>query len=405
MNGLSLALADLRHRRLAHLLHLLLLALGVAMVVALIGLSAQIERRFDQDGRGVDAVIGAKGSPLQLILSTVYHLDIPTGNIPLAEAEALSRNPTVAEAIPLSLGDNARGYRIIGTTPALIAQHQAQFASGVVWNAPMEAVIGAEVARAGLKLGDHFVGMHGLGSSGHAHADHAYQVVGVLAPTGGVLDRLILTSLDSVWALHAPHHHADEHEDHDDDDDHAAAPPREITALLIRYRSPLAAAGFPRMVNTQTRLQAAVPALETARLLNLLGVGLDMLRGVALLLIAASGLSVFVAVVQSMESRQYDLAVLRCLGAGRRDVVWLLWLSAVLLCCVGTLLGWGLGHTAVALLAAMRGPAQGVGLSGASFESAELWLLAVPPLLATLAVAIPAWRAYRTDITTLLARP
>jgi putative ABC transport system permease protein len=407
MNLLTLAWADLRYRKLAHLLHLLLLTLGIAMIVALLGIASQVERRFEQDGRGVDAVVGAKGSPLQLILSSVYHLDIPTGNIPLADAEALARHPMVAAAIPLALGDSARGFRIVGTSAALIDGQTARYAVGQVWNAPMEAVIGAAVARAGLKLGDRFVGQHGLAGNGRAHGEQPYRVVGVLAATGGVLDRLILTSVDSVWALHGQGGD-DDHDDHvdhgDGDEDEHRDAPREITALLIRYRSPMAAAGFPRYVNSQTRLQAAVPALETARLLNLFGIGFEALTAIAVLMIGAAALSVFVAVVQSMDARQYELAVLRCLGASRRDTVAVLWLGAVLLCAAGTLAGWLLGHAAVAALGRLQASSQSLGFSGTQGVIAEWWLLVMPFAVASLAVAIPAWRTWRVDIAALLTR-
>ena len=417
MNHLALALADLRHRPLAHLLHLILLTLGVAMIVALIGIGGQVQRRFEQDGRGIDAVVGAKGSPLQLILSSIHHLDVPLGNIPLAEAERLARHPLVASAIPLALGDSARGFRIVGTDAALIETQGAAYAEGRSWQEPMEAVLGSEVAaRSGLAVGERFAGQHGLGGHGRSHEEHLYRVVGVLAATGGVLDRLILTAVDSVWALHGQHvpeeDHAreatSEHGEDDEDDEHDKHPqdsPREITALLIRYRSPLAAAGFPRMVNSQTRLQAAVPAVETARLLNLFGLGSDALAAIGLAMIAAAALSIFAAVVQAMEARQYELAVLRCLGADRGDSVLVLWLGALLLCGFGTLIGWLLGHAAIASLELLQRPAQGLGLDGLRIASGEWLLLPAPFLIATLAVAIPAWRVWRQDLATLLAKP
>jgi putative ABC transport system permease protein len=402
MNLLTLAAADLRHRPLPNFLHLILLGLGVAMISALLLISTQISGRLQRDANGVDLVLGAKGSPLQLILSTVYHLDIPTGNIPLDEAMRWANNPMISEAIPLSLGDNARGFRIVGTTPALLKHYGATFLQGRVWDAPMQTVVGSEVAQSGFVAGASFVGMHGLGASGHAHADHQYHVVGVLAPTGTVLDRLILTSLDSVWEVHGAHH----------DDDHvttAAAAPgysaaQEITAMLMTYRTPLAAASLPRMINTQSKLQAAVPAMETARLLNLLGLGFDTLRALAAVLIAAAALSVFVALYTAMETRQYDLAVLRSLGMSRGKVVALLWMQALSLSIVGTLLGLLLGHAAVEIMGRVAGSGRNVSLTGLSLQIDELAILLLPLLVGTLAALLPAWRAYRSDVAATLSQ-
>ncbi|MFT4047792.1 MAG: ABC transporter permease [Solimonas sp.] len=404
----TLAVADLRRHRLANSLHLLLMALGVALIAALLLLASQIAGRFERDAEGVDLVVGAKGSPLQLILSTVYHLDIPTGNIPLDEAQRWAQHPMVASAIPISLGDNVHGFRIVGTSPAMLDRYGARFVSGHVWQAPMEAVIGADVAREGLADGATFVGSHGLAAGGHAHADHPYRVVGVLAPTHTVLDRLVLTSLDSVWKIHEDHHHHDDG-DHDDDDaaqpaDGGYRPSQEITALLLRYRSPIAAVSLPRAINMQSKLQAASPAFETARLLQLLGLGFATLKALAGVLIATAALSVFIALYTALETRQYDLAVLRSLGASRSKLVALLWLQALLLSGAGALLGLLLGHAAIEALGLLSPKASGIKLSGLTVLPSELWLLTLPLVVGTLAAVLPAWRAYRNDPAATLAQ-
>ncbi len=169
-------------RPLASALNLLLLTLGLAAVVLVLLVSEQVDRGFERDVQGIDLVVGAKGSPLQLILAGVFHIDVPPGNIALQDFEALQRNPLVAQAIPLSLGDSFAGYRIVGTTPEYPAHYGAAWAAGRVWNRPMEAVLGATVAGAmrraagdagralgggaGGLLGQSFVGTHGLAPGG-----------------------------------------------------------------------------------------------------------------------------------------------------------------------------------------------------------------------------------------------
>lgn len=414
MTLLGLALADLRHRQYAQALHVLLMASGLALLVVLLGVTTQVGDRLDRNSRGIDAVVGAKGSPLQLILSTVHHLDVPTGTLPLDEVDRLARDPRVAEAIPIALGDNLRGYRIVGSTPALITHYGARLADGRAWQAPMEAVIGAEVAASGIAIGDAFHGVHGLGS-GRAHGGAPYRVVGVLARTGSVVDRLVLTGLDSIWTLHAapatrrPVAKAatdaadddDEHDDHHDGDQSAG--PR-VTAVLIRYRSPIAALSLPREINERSDHLAAVPAIETARLLGLIGVGIGALKALAALLLAASALSLLVAMVQTLDERQHDLALFRSLGARRSAILWLLWLAAALPALLATVLGLALGHVGLGLLAAGSQAASSLALDPLQPATGEALLAALPLLLATLAVLGPAWRVYRSDVAATLAR-
>jgi putative ABC transport system permease protein len=222
----GLSLAYIRARALNAGLNLALLALGVAMIVLLLLFSAQLEDRLTRDARGIDLVIGSKGSPLQLILSSIYHVDFPTGNIPLAEAERWAEHTLVAEAIPLALGDSLAGFRIIGTEHAYVGHYGGELAAGRLWDAPFEATLGALVAaQTGLAVGDHFVGSHGLAPGGPEHGEHPYTVVGVLKPTASVLDRVVLTPVESVWLAHGmePHEHDDEasHDEHatEHDDD------------------------------------------------------------------------------------------------------------------------------------------------------------------------------------------
>ncbi|MCI4440174.1 ABC transporter permease, partial [Tibeticola sp.] len=171
MSTLRLAWRNLWAQPLTGVLNLLLLTLGLVSVGFVLLARGALEQAFQRDLSGIDLVVGAKGSPMQLILSGVFHIDQPTGNVALSEVEALERQPLVAEVIPLSLGDTVGGFRIVGTTPAYLAHYQASFAQGTVWSAPMQAVLGAQAAaRLGLGVGQRFVGVHGLGGGGHAHA-------------------------------------------------------------------------------------------------------------------------------------------------------------------------------------------------------------------------------------------
>ena len=386
----GLSLAYLRARPLATALNLLLLALGVATITVLMLVTEQLESRMGRDARGIDLVAGAKGSPMQLVLSAVFHLDAPTGNIPLAEANALARQRYVKKAIPLALGDSYKSFRIVGSNHEYPAHYGARVADGRLWNAPMEATLGAEVAaRANLAVGAKFAGAHGLGEGGDEHENEPYRVVGVLAPTGTVLDRLVLTSVESVWQVHE--HGA------------PAGAPKELTALLIQYASPLAAATLPRMVNASSSLQAASPAYESARLFRMIGVGVDVLRAFGVVLMLAAGLSVFIALLNALDERRYDLAIMRMLGATPARLMGLMLLEGSFLAVAGGIAGVGLGHVLTEALGAALRHAQQAPVSGWAWSNQEWWLLAASLGVGILAAFIPAWRAYRSDVAPVLA--
>lgn len=404
----SLAWQHLWAKPLLTALNLLLLVLGFGAITFVILASEQTEQQVQRDLAGVDLVVGAKGSPLQLILSGIFHVDSPTGNIPAQAQQTLQAHPLVAQVIPVALGDSAQGYRIVGTDAQYISLHQARLAQGQWQDSPMQAVLGAEVARTlGWQVGQAFTGSHGLGSGGDEHADRPFRVAGILAPTGGVLDRLILTPVSSVWAVHDTHH---EHDDHAPEPEHGHEheeaqhdePPRELTMLLVRYKSPLAAVSLPRWVNSQGPLQAASPALEAARLFSLLGVGMDVLKGFGAVLLLAAGLSVFIALTHAVRERQAELAMMRMLGATPARVSLTVVMEALALSLLGALLGIALGHGLTHAVGWALQAQHGMALTGAWLSPHEAWIPVLAIGLALLACLGPTWRAYRTDMLTLL---
>ncbi len=381
----------------ALLLNVLLLTLGLASVTFLLLVNAQVQRAFDRDLAGIDVVVGAKGSPLQLILAGVLHIDVPSGNIPLSDVQALTANPQVAKLIPLSLGDSFRGYRIVGTSTAYPQHYQATLSAGQWWQGRMQAVLGAQVAAStALPLGAEFAGTHGIAGGGEVHDAALYQVVGTMAPCDCVLDRLILTDTESVWYVH------EKTEALDDSDRKALEEAREVTLALIQYTSPLAAVTFPRFINTTTEMQAAAPAVEITRLLRMLGVGTDVLRGFATVLLVVAALSLLIALWNALRERQADLAMLRMLGASPRKIVLLLLAETLLMACVATVLGLLLGHGLTALVGYWLMQDRSLPITGWLWLHEE-WL--VPALgggLAVVATAAPAWAAYRLDVLKLL---
>nr|WP_295772218.1 ABC transporter permease [Rhodoferax sp.] len=408
MKTLAFAWHYLWSRPLGAALNVLLLSLGLASITFLLLVGFQLSKAFERDLAGVDVVVGSKGSPMQLILSGVLHIDVPPGNVKLQAVQALARHPLVANVIPISLGDNVEGFRIVGTSHDYVNLYNATLVQGRLWDAPMQVVLGAAVAaKLGVPLGGQMVGSHGLGAGGHAHGGSRYAVVGVLAPSGGALDRLVLTDTASVWHVHEdagkPDH--DEHEgkaEHGSNHQAERDADREVTMALIRYKTPLAAISFPRYVNTSTGMQAAAPAVEVTRLLHMLGLGIDVLRAFAGVLLLTAGLSVFIALWSAVRERRGDLALLRMLGAPPRKIAALLLCEALWLGLLAAGLGLLLGQGFAAALGWFFQLDSTLLIGGMVWPPA----LAIVPALAlgvSLGAALlPALGAYRVSVLELL---
>jgi putative ABC transport system permease protein len=398
MNALSLALASIRARPLQSALCVLASAAGFALLAALFLLSQAIAGGFERNAEGVDVVAGAKGSPLQLVLSSVYHADVPTGNIEAADAEKIAHNPKVRLAIPLALGDSYRGYRIVGTTPDYLKLYGAVLADGKVFAQPFEAVAGAF---ADLKTGAHFFGVHGLSiDADDVHRYHEYKIIGKLKPTGTVLDRLILTPVESVQELHK----------HPDAGDPDAAEElkigHQVTALLLQVKNPIAVMTLPRELNKDANLLAASPGLEMTRLAVSLGVGRDLLAALGAGFVALSTLMLLSSLASGLAARRYDLSVLRVLGASPLTLSCTVIAEGAALSLAGALLGLALGHLFAYAVAAGVDSLRGLVLAQAMLraQAMDAQLLALGLVTGLLGGLLPAWSAARTDIASLLAK-
>ena len=180
MNIFKLSIKNLFYRPLSSLLSLLLLALGVSMISLLVLINSVVQDQMNNNLKGIDMVVGAKGSPLQLILSSVYHIDSPTGNISLKEARSIEKNPMVGNSVPLLYGDNYEGFRIVGTNEKFIELYNLSIENGSFWDDEFEVVVGKKIAtKLNLKVGDTFVTSHGLRQTGEAHADTPFTIVGI----------------------------------------------------------------------------------------------------------------------------------------------------------------------------------------------------------------------------------
>lgn len=378
-------------------LSLLLLALGTGLISILLLVTTQVEDKFDKNQAGVDLIIGAKGSPLQLVLSSMYHIDNPTGNINLGEFQEFMAKPLarryIKQVIPVSSGDSHAGHRIVGTTHAYPKLYEAELAQGKLWEKKFEVTIGSVVAkRLNMKVGDEFHSAHGVGGEGGMHEDKPLTVVGVLKPTGSVVDQLLLTGTETVWGVH---------EVEGEPIDSAS---REVTSMLVFCRNKFGVLTIPNLINKQTKMMAASPAMETARLYDLTGNAIDVLKILAIIIVVVSGLSIFISLFSSLKERQYELALMRVMGATPSRLFFLVILEGIILSILGYIIGIGLSHFAMFMLEGSLEESYQYDFSSTLFLTEEWYLLIGAVALGFIAALIPAVRASRTDISTTLTR-
>ncbi|WP_442761969.1 ABC transporter permease [Malikia spinosa] len=413
---LWLALQSAWNRRHTLCLTLVALSLSVAMLLGVERAREAAKQGFEQSIAGTDLIVGARGSPVQLLLHSVFHLGEASHDMSWNSYQRLRDDPAVAWVIPLTLGDSHQGFPVLGTNQDYFKhlrhgdQRPLVLASGRRFEQLFEVVIGAEVARQlGYRLGDKLALSHGQGQEQgeealHDHEDLPFQVVGVLARTGTPVDRTLHVSLQALEAIHLGWQ--------------GGAPlpglniparfvqkfdlqPKRVTAALVGLENRAGVFRLQRALHQypDEALQAVLPGVALDQLWNLLGVVEQTLAGVSLLVLAM-GLSTMVAIVWAgLGERRRELAILRSVGAGRRHIVALLALEGLLLSLAGALLGYGLLGLAAQAGAGWIQAELGLALPAWGSPANELKLLAGVLLAGLCASLLPAWRAARLTLS------
>lgn len=382
---------NLRAKPLQTALSLALLGFGVGMVSLMLLTEKQVNDAFERNIKDIDLVLGAKGSPLQLILANVYHIDAPTGNINQRAAEKVLKHPYIDSGIPLAYGDNHEGYRIVGTEHSYVAHYGATLAEGQLWAAPYEVTAGARVAEnLGLHVGDTFFSAHGLKDQTDIHTNKTFTVVGILEPSGSVVDQLLLTPMESIWYVHM------------EDGEVLAPETREITAMLLKKRNPLAVLTIPNTLR-DTNMQVALPAIEVNRMTQQFGLGTSALRAIAMLIMALSFASIFISVLDNIRARRHELALMRTMGGTPGTLYRLLLLEGGLLSVAGTVLGLVLSRVGMTVLSQVVEAQFHYDVAAMGVLGSEWALAGAAILVGLLASAIPARRSLRLDISRTLS--
>ena len=415
MNIFKLSFKNIFHKPVGTILSIVLLTLAVGIISILIHVNSSIENQMNNNLKGIDMVVGAKGSPLQLILSSVYHVDSPTGNISLADAKSIINNRMVKNSTKLSFGDNHKGFKIVGTEKSFLELYNCNIKNGRVWEKSLEAVVGKKAAEIlELNVGDEFTSTHGLGDYGESHEDSEFKVVGILEYSGSVADQLILTSIESVWDIHKEHNHDhdeehnhdhdEEHDhDHDEEHDHGDDDEKEITSILIKFDSPMNIISFPRYVNEETNMQAAVPSYEISRLFKIFGIGLETLTYLAYLIMFVSGLSLFLNLLNSLRERKYEMALIRTIGGTKIQTSLMLFYESIILCIIGFFGGIILSRIGILVTSNLLEESLNYSISMPIFlSSQELILLIFSISIGIISCIIPAFNVYKMNISKTL---
>ena len=414
----KLAWKNIWFKPLNTILSVVLLTSSVAIITTLVLVEKQFEEKFSSNIDGVDLVMGAQGSPLQLILSAVYQVDSPTGNISYDSAKVWMQHPFIQKAIPLAFGDNYLGYKILGTTPDYLDKYGAEISEGKLFEKNFEVVIGSDIAqKLSLKIGDEFFGSHGDAAEGEVHDHYGYKVVGIAKPTGKVVDNLILCTIPSVWQMHGSHGeeenpahgeeghvHVEGEEHHEEADMTLDEPGMEITAVLLKFRNKMGIVTWPRIIAQNTKMQVASPAIEVNRLFSLFGIGISALQYLAYGIMLISGISIFIALYNTLKERENEFALMRVNGAKRLQLLKVVMIESLLLCVVGFIFGTILGRVGLSMLSNSAEEDFKMSFNPYEFiweKEGTLFLLTI--FVGFIAALIPAIKAYNLNISKTLA--
>lgn len=415
LGGLPLMVRrSLRQHALSTSVTVLAVALAGGLVMSVFAIQKQTLDAFTGGNFGFDGVVGARGSPLQLVLNAVFHLETSPGNIPWSLYTELKGRRYVETAVPIALGDNYHGYRIVGTTEEMFTKLEYQVGRrytvappGRFFNPELrEAVVGSTVAaKARLGVGSVFNPYHGLDFNPEArHADE-YVVVGVLAPTNTPADRVIWIPIEGVYRM-------SDHELRGSGQVYVPSPAqdipdehKEVSAVLVKLRNFQAGMRLDREINREGKVATfAWPIANVmSDLFDKLGWVNRVLELVAYLVIVVAAFSILAAMYNTINERRREFAILRALGARRRTVLSAILLESATISALGALLGFVVYAAIVSAAAAVVRAQTGVVLEALAWHPI-LWIAPVGMILVgLLAGLIPAWKAYGTDVATNLS--
>lgn len=395
-------------KKLRNFLTIFSILISVMLIISVENLMAQLKNNVVENAGTYDVLVGAPGSETQLVLSSMFYYDSPIANINIEYYEKLQNDSRVAKVVPLGMGDNYNGYRIIGTSEEFFDEGFS-LKEGRLFESDGEVVIGSTVAKVtGLGIGDTFSGMHGLtnesGASGHDHSNFKYTIVGILDTTRTPSDTVLYTTIESLWKVHGLHHEENEENENVISAGHGTTTDSEdlITALLVKTTSLANQIIVSNELNENDDIQAINPATTLRKLLVTLSTGEIIVTLVAYVSIFLSVIVLFTTMLSASIERRKDISILRALGANRKIVFLTILLETLVIAIIGALLGFLLSHIAIGIVGNYTAEIYGLNISGFVVQPVEYMILAGAVLLSVLAGIIPAIMVYKTDATRYL---
>jgi putative ABC transport system permease protein len=405
---LKVATKSLLHRRVSVVLTVIMIAVSVFVLLSVDTLRYQVKHSFTNTVSGIDLIVGARTSPLNVLLYSVFHIGNPTHNVTWQSYQDVKSNPNVAWTIPLSLGDSHKGYRVIGTGSDLFTRFTyskdkaIEFAQGRPFDAVYSAVIGADVAhQLGYSLGDKIILAHGIAEHTFSkHNDTPFQITGILKPTGTPFDNTVLVSVHAIEAIHQNWRHGVKISDTHTNIAVEQLQPKAITAFMIGLKSKLATFELQRQINSYSEepLTAVLPGATLVALWQIVGNIENVLMLVSFLVLFGALLGMSNMLLVSMRERQSELTILRIMGASPWVIMLLIELEAILIVISGMVLALGSLWLSLALMSDYLMNQYGLVISIQSLNMATLLNLVWVLLASIVITLIPAISAYRRSL-------
>ncbi|MEK3723424.1 ABC transporter permease [Paenibacillus sp. FSL H8-0034] len=428
MSLLQMAWRNLINRRVQTLITAIVIIIGVSMALSIMMLSDGIKQGIVKASEPYGMIVGSKGSANQLVFNTIFLMDNPLANISLDYYRSLEADPRVNQAVPFALGDNYKGFRIVGTSAEFFTLRGKpadppyfHLAAGRIFDKAFEAVIGSKVAaETGLTIGDTFVSGHGVAMSNEQdeHKENPYKVVGILNGVSAPSDKGIYVTMDSYWVSHGQHGHDEDTEASHGPGEAAKAAalttapgkgqaalswttnqleaPQGVTAALIKPKSYMDLMKMYQEINQGARAQAVFPGQIIAKIFDMMGSGEQVLKYISYVVLGMSGLTIVLALYGSTIERRRTVSILRAIGASRRSVLAIVLLECVLIVALGCVGGIAGGYLLTVALSRYIGSQ--ISITVIPMYNWELLsIVGIVGCIGILAGIMPAMSAYRME--------
>ncbi len=414
MSLLKLIFSNLKYNKFTSIILILAVAVAVTLLTSVASINTGVEEGSLSRLENYEMIVGAQGSPFQLVLSTLYHYETPAGNINYELYEMIKDNPDLNNVVPISLGDNYAGYRIIGTTENYFLKYNGldnAIKDGKTFKEANEVVIGYNVAEdMELSIGDTFYSIHGFSADdGHIHDDFEFEVTGILEKTNSSDDYYIFANYEAYWLLH-DHDHNDDHysHEHDHDDDHHSHEhdscdhdhtDDEITAILISSEDIVVLSELKNNIENNQDFQAQAIFVNQVfrQLMNIFGDGTAIANIISYIVLFMAILAIFISLLNSVLARVNELMIYRILGSSRLIIIKIIVLESTIISTIGIIIGSIAGFAISSYVSGIMESTAGISFSIYTwgFINQQIYISGVVLLLTLVVSSISAYNIYR----------